>query len=93
MPKHSVDAAAVARQETQFLAALETRPIPVDALLDDVRAHCGHGLGKEPSRRPFARFGLADQPPAAGQPRHHRRADGALQVENRVVAARPQRRA
>jgi transcription elongation GreA/GreB family factor len=38
MPKDSVDAAVVARQETQFLAALETRPIPVDALLEEVRA-------------------------------------------------------
>ena len=38
MSKDPVDAAATARQETQFLAAMEARPIPVDALIEDVRA-------------------------------------------------------
>ena len=62
-------------------------------LLDDVRAVGGHALGEEPARRPLARFGLADQPPATGQARHHRRADRPLQVDHRVVLAGPERRA
>ena len=37
MRKDPVDTAAVAQQETQFLAALETRPIPVDTLIEEVR--------------------------------------------------------
>ena len=38
MPKDSVETAAATQQETAFLAALETRPIPVDRLVGDVRA-------------------------------------------------------
>jgi len=38
MPKATIDTAAVTAQETQFLAALESRPIPVATLLEDVRA-------------------------------------------------------
>ena len=62
-------------------------------LLDDVNAARGDALGKEPARRPLARLGLADQPSAAGQPRHHRRADRSLQVDDGVVLAGPERRA
>ncbi|MFZ4396425.1 MAG: GreA/GreB family elongation factor [Kiritimatiellia bacterium] len=38
MPKDPVDAAATARQETEFLAAMEARPIPVDNLIEEIRA-------------------------------------------------------
>ena len=56
-------------------------------LLDDVNAMGGHALRKKPARRPLARFGLANQPAATGQARHHRRADGPLQVDDGVVFA------
>ena len=38
MPTDSVATAAVDQQETNFLAALERRPIPVDELLEEVRS-------------------------------------------------------
>lgn len=38
MPKDPIDAAETVRQETQFLAAMEARPIPVDNLIEEIRA-------------------------------------------------------
>ena len=37
MPKDPVETAAAAQQETAFLTALETRPIPVEKLIEEIR--------------------------------------------------------
>jgi transcription elongation GreA/GreB family factor len=42
MPKAPVDP-AIAEQETRFLASLETRPIPVDALIEEIRSQQAAG--------------------------------------------------
>ena len=54
-------------------------------LLNHVRAVRRDALGEEPVRRPLARPGLANAAHAAGHAANDRRADGALQVEHRVV--------
>jgi hypothetical protein len=56
-----------------------------------MRAAGRHPLGKQPARDPLPRFRLADQPPTARHPPHHRRPHRSLQIQYRVVFPGPQR--
>jgi hypothetical protein len=48
-------------------------------------------LSKQPTRWPLTGFGFANQPAASREAAYHRRPDGTLEIEHRIVATLSQR--